>query len=71
MTWYCVEERTGPISNFGRIQRKVLFDKVYSDREALFMQKQNASPQVILINTKLVPFESGGSLMNSIVDNCR
>lgn len=37
--WHCIEERTDTLEKYGRIQRKILFNEVYSDRESLVAQK--------------------------------
>lgn len=33
--WHCVEERVTDIDDFGRLRRKIIFDDVFTDRNAL------------------------------------
>ena len=33
--WHCVEERSNGVNDYGRFQRKVVFDNIYADRQSL------------------------------------
>ena len=33
--WHCVEERSKEVTDFGRFQRKVLFEEIYADRQSI------------------------------------
>lgn len=66
MTWYCVEERTKPVSELGRIQRKLLFGDIYCNAQSLIQQKQsNTQPKVRIQPSSYLQFviETADSLL--------
>ena len=47
--WHCVEERHHDEKLFGRFQRKIVFDQLYSDRQAVI----SSTPLAEAIQQKL------------------
>ena len=41
MSWFCVEQRAGPVSQFGRFQRRLIYGENCSIHQSLESARQN------------------------------
>ena len=60
--WHCVEERQFGEKYFGRFRRKILFENLYADRQAVI--GRNPLDEITHTNLQVVTYILGSYLVN-------